>query len=192
MSEEDFSTLLGDDLSEIQRINVDKREEIKAAADRVNVSTRRRHAEVFSEGEADPLESAQLSMLKPMDLLSFQRSGVQHGVFKNLRLGKYSIDAVLDLHRMSVEQARRALYGFIQDCLDNDVRTAMITHGKGEGRETPALLKSCVAHWLPQIDDVMAFHTAQKYHGSYGATYVLLRKSAKNKLKNKLNYTGDK
>jgi len=32
---------------------------------------------------------------------------------------------------------------------------------------------------------VLAFHTAQKQHGSYGATYVMFKKSAKKKLENK-------
>ena len=112
-----------------------------------------------------------------MSLLSFKRPGVQNGVFRNFRLGKYGIDARLDLHKMSVEQARKELFQFVIDCLTNDIRSALVTHGKGEGRKTPAILKSYVAFWLPQIPDVLAFHTAQKQHGSYGATYILLRKS---------------
>jgi DNA-nicking Smr family endonuclease len=63
----------------------------------------------------------------------------------------------------------------------NEVRTALITHGKGEGRTESALLKSCVNFWLPQMPEVLAFHTAQKQHGSYGATYVLLKKSERQK-----------
>ena len=51
-------------------------------------------------------------------------------------------------------------------------------HGKGEGRERPAILKSCVNHWLRQFEQVLAFHTAQKYHGGLGATYVLIKKGS--------------
>jgi len=40
------------------------------------------------------------------------------------------------------------------------------------------VLKSCVNHWLKQFDQVLAFHTAQKYHGGLGATYVLIKKSS--------------
>ena len=128
--------------------------------------------------KADPLSTTPLTMVDPFDVLSFKRPGVQNGVFRNLRQAKYQIDARLDLHRMSVESARLAVYQFIVDCVANDVRMALVTHGKGLGRDHPALLKSCVAHWLPELDDVLAFHTAQKYHGGYGATYVLLKKSA--------------
>ena len=52
----------------------------------------------------------------PNDYLAFARPGVQHGVYKNLRQGKYDIQSRLDLHRHTVEQARTALYGFVVDC----------------------------------------------------------------------------
>lgn len=119
-----------------------------------------------------------IKQLDPFDILSFTRPGVQHGVFKNLRLGKYDIHSTLDLHGKTVEQSRQAVWGFIKDCYHQGVRCGLITHGKGQGREEPAKLKSCVNHWLPQIDSVLAFHTAQKQHGGLGATYILLKKSS--------------
>ncbi len=186
MSDEDFNALLGEDAEHIQRLNTEKRVSLdKSDVKDASAAIRQKNAEEFTAQENDPLESQTMTLLQPMDLLAFQRPGVQHGVYKNLRLGKYSIDAVLDLHRLTMEQARIALHRFIQDCLENDVRSALITHGKGEGRETPALLKSCVAHWLPQIKEVLAFHTTQKHHGGYGATYVLLKKSTNKKQKTK-------
>jgi DNA-nicking Smr family endonuclease len=120
----------------------------------------------------------EIKQLDPFDILSFTRPGVQHGVFKNLRLGKYDIHSTLDLHGKTVEQSRQAVWGFIKDCYHQGVRCGLITHGKGQGREEPAKLKSCVNHWLPQIDSVLAFHTAQKQHGGLGATYILLKKSS--------------
>lgn len=122
--------------------------------------------------------------VQPHDILEFKRPGIQHGVYKNLRLGKYPVDAQLDLHGMSVDQARQALSRFISDCLVHNVRCALINHGKGENRQPPALLKSCVAHWLPQLEAVMTFHTAQKQHGGSGATYVLLKKSERKRQEN--------
>ncbi|MGB0459319.1 MAG: DNA endonuclease SmrA [Porticoccaceae bacterium] len=121
---------------------------------------------------------SEIKQLDPFDILSFTRPGVQHGVFKNLRLGKYDIHSTLDLHGKTVEQSRQAVWGFIKDCYQQGVRCGLITHGKGQGREEPAKLKSCVNHWLPQIDTVLAFHTAQKQHGGLGATYILLKKSS--------------
>ena len=149
-----------------------------------NRKARREAATAVEVSESNELSGEYIEPVDPNDILSFQRPGVQDGVFRNLRLGKYSIEARLDLHRHSVEQARTAVYTFVQDCLSNDIRCALITHGKGEGRKNPALLKSCVAHWLPQLDQVLAFHSAQKHHGSSGATYVMLRKSERKRQDN--------
>lgn len=151
---------------------------------RHNHLARRAAATEIQERERNDLSGEYIEPVDPNAILSFQRPGVQHGVFKNLRLGKYSVDARLDLHRHSVEQARSAVYTFVRDCLAHDIRCALITHGKGEGRAQPALLKSCIAHWLPQLDQVLAFHSAQKHHGASGATYVLLRKSERKRLDN--------
>jgi len=176
---DEFQKFLGEE--GVKPLKVERRVSLAKKDDRDASEDRRRRAAVEEAARSDPLSTMPETMLEPFDFLSFQRPGVQHGVFKNLRLGRYQIDATLDLHRMSVEQARTALWQFINDCVNHDVRSALILHGTGEKRETPALLKSCVAHWLPQLDVVLAFHTAQKQHGSYGATYVLLRKSEKKK-----------
>lgn len=125
----------------------------------------------------------EIKQLDPFDIVSFARPGVQHGVFKNLRLGKYDIQSTLDLHGKTVEQSRQSVWAFINDCYKQGVRCGLITHGKGQGREEPAKLKSCVNHWLPQIESVLAFHTAQKQHGGLGATYILFKKSSASRLR---------
>ncbi len=155
--------------------------------DSASLEARREAASDFAEKNTEPEVSDPMEMLDPLDILSFQRPGVQHGVFRNLRLGKYALDARLDLHRMKVEQARREVQQFVKDCLANDVRCALITHGKGEGRERQAVLKSCIAHWLPQLEPILAFHTAQKQHGGYGATYILVKKSETKKEETRRN-----
>ncbi|MBC6904301.1 DNA endonuclease SmrA [Saccharophagus sp. K07] len=180
MSDEDqFQALLGDD---VKPIKIERRVVInKNAADEKTLAHRREKAESEEIKADDPLAGEPIEMVDPLAELSFRRPGVQHGVFRNLRQGKYAVDARLDLHKMNIERARREVYQFIKDCMQNDVRTALITHGKGETREQPALLKSCVAHWLPQMEEVLAFHSAQKQHGGVGATYILLRKSERQK-----------
>lgn len=191
MPDEDrFRALLGDDVTPIKiekRIVIDKRSE-----DAKTLALRRDRAQSAVEQMDDPLAGEPVEMVEPLAELSFRRTGVQHGVFRNLRLGKYPLDARLDLHKMTVERARQEVYQFIKDCMQNDVRTALITHGKGETREQPALLKSCVAFWLPQIEDVLAFHSAQRPHGGVGATYVLLRKSEKKKQETRDKLMGNK
>jgi DNA-nicking Smr family endonuclease len=147
------------------------------------ISTEKRRAAAITELEKDKnfLSGEYIEPVDALAILEFKRDGIQNGVYKNLKQGKYQIDARLDLHNMTVEQARSAVFQFIGDCMNYDIRCALVTHGKSEGREQPAQLKSCLAHWLPQLDNVMAFHSAQKRHGATGATYILLRKSEKKK-----------
>jgi|TARA_B110000858_G_scaffold154360_1_gene176070 DNA-nicking Smr family endonuclease len=143
------------------------------------VLERRKAAQEEVVAESNILDPASIiEQVDPLAYLEFVRPGVQHGVYKNLRLGKYEIQSRLDLHRHTVEQARNALWLFVDDCHKHGVRCALVTHGKGEGREQPARLKSCVNHWLRQFDQVLAFHSAQKTHGGVGATYILVKKDS--------------
>ena len=141
---------------------------------------RRQAAEAFLPVEGNNLSTTLYEFLLPTDVLNFKREGVQEGVFRKLRLGQYPIEARLDLHHMTVEDARKEVFQFIQDCVRYELRTVLILHGKGE-RSHPqqAKLKSYVNFWLPQIHEVLAFHSAQQHHGGLGAVYIMLRKSTR-------------
>jgi DNA-nicking Smr family endonuclease len=173
----EFSALLGDDIQPLGRKGAEFI--AKPAEITPGVLQRRKSAQLDIEADKNFLDpDSIIAPVAALDPLEFARPGVQHGVYKNLRMGKYEIQSRLDLHRHTVEQSRTALWRFVDDCEKHGVRCALITHGKGEGRERPAILKSCVNHWLKQFDQVLAFHTAQKHHGGLGATYVLIKKSA--------------
>ena len=178
-----FRELVGD----VQPLLHDSRvRQQKKAQQTPGLKARRKAATQVAQNTDDGLASVDyVDMLDPHAILAFKRPGVQHGVFKNLRLGKYSVETRIDLHRLTVEQSRKRLVGFVRDCSAHGVRCALITHGKGQGRERPALLKSCVNHWLQQVPEVLAFHSAQPNHGGSGATYVLFKKGEKDKDRNR-------
>ncbi|MGI2855504.1 DNA endonuclease SmrA [Shewanella algae] len=132
------------------------------------------------------LDLALVPKVKPDDMLSYKQQGIQEAVFKNLRLGKYKIAAELDIHAMSVRQARDYLLGFIQAQVALGHRCVLVIHGKGQNRKPfPGLIKSCVNFWLSQMDEVQAFHSAQREHGGYGALYVMLPKSDAKRLESR-------
>jgi DNA-nicking Smr family endonuclease len=173
------------EMQDVQPLQCEKRVVLNTQSiDKNTIQTRQQAAQSESITLTDPLVDSAVEQVDANAMLAYQRPGVQNGVYKQLRQGKYVIEARLDLHRMTSEQARLTLYHFVRDCIVHDIRCALITHGKGEGRATPAVLKSLVAHWLPQIDEVLAFHSAQKHHGGTGATYLLLKKSEKKRLEN--------
>ena len=133
---------------------------------------------------SDPnhLQHYEVERVQPHEELGYKCHGIQDNIFRRLRQGKNPIDARLDLHRMTIEKAREVVYSFINDCVKYDLRTVLILPGKGDRNiEDPALLKSYLIHWLPQLADVMAYHTAQPKDGGAGAFYVLLRRSRQNK-----------
>lgn len=127
--------------------------------------------------DSNILTTGFVEMIQPTDWLEYKKSGVQELVYKNLRLGKYPVEASIDLHRRTVKEARDDVYYFIQNSIKRDKRLLLITHGKGEKSEPKAVIKSHVNHWLQEIEEVIAFHTSQPRHGGLGSVYVMLKKS---------------
>ncbi|UGA54101.1 DNA endonuclease SmrA [Vibrio sp. VB16] len=146
---------------------------------------RREAAMNLTEDEPEYLSLDHAPMLKPDDIIEFKRSGVQDGVYRKLRLGKYPIQARLDLHKRTLTQAREEIVKFLRQCLRMDIRSVIIVHGKGERSNPPAMMKSYTASWLAQISDVLAVHSTQRTHGGTGAVYVMLKKSIDKKLENR-------
>ncbi len=143
---------------------------------------RKERAVVESESSQTPLSLVLRKKLKPGDWLSYKRNGIQEGVFKNLRLGKYPLEATLNLNKKTPEQARNELVQFVDDCLSNDIRSILIFFGHGSNGLT---LASYLAQWLPELETVQAFHTAQKHHSGRASLYVLLRKSEHKRQQNR-------
>ncbi len=137
----------------------------------------RQRAALAEGGDPNPLTLGEVPQLSPWDELAWKNAGVQEGVYRKLRLGRYPLQATLDLHRLTVREARDELYRFVHESLALGLRTVLIAHGRGDRSATPARIKSYVARWLEDLPEVLAFHSATRAHGSYGATYVLLRKS---------------
>ena len=128
----------------------------------------------YSYAIDDVFSTAEISGECP-DILSFSRSGLQHNVLKKLRQGKNPIEHALDLHGLTVEQARRELLEFLGECEAAGVRYAIIVHGKGYRSKDKPVIKPMVNRWLRAADNVLAFHSAQPADGGTGAVYILLK-----------------
>jgi len=101
---------------------------------------------------------------------------VSEQVFRRLRRGHYRVEAELDLHGLTAEQARRELKQFLAAALDRDVRVARIVHGKGlrSGQRGP-VLRALVNDLLRRLSAVLAFASAREVDGGSGACLVLLQ-----------------
>lgn len=108
--------------------------------------------------------------------LFFAHPGLQHKVIRDFRQGKITPAMSLDLHKMTVEQARRAVTQFLADAIEQNLRCVLIIHGKGKLTADAPILKNQVNNWLQQHPAVLAFCSAAKRDGGVGAVYVLLRR----------------
>ena len=117
--------------------------------------------------------------------LEFKREGLQTGVLDKLRQGKYGQQASLELRQQTVESCRQNVYAFIVQAQRDNLRNVLIIHGKGKEDGSHAnIIRSYLARWLTEFDDVQAFCSALPHHGGSGACYVALRKSAVAKQEN--------
>ncbi|ELR63412.1 hypothetical protein C942_03779 [Photobacterium marinum] len=185
MSDYDDLDLFREMMSDVSPIKQDQVETVQKQKVTDAHIARRLAAQTLSDGDPEYLSLDYATMLKPDDMVEFKRDGVQDGVFRKLRLGKYEIQARLDLHRKTLQEARDEVLKFLKQCQRMDIRTVIIVHGKGERSNPPALMKSFVSTWLQQISDVMCFHSALRQHGGNGALYVMLKKSPEKKQENR-------
>ena len=111
-------------------------------------------------------------------------------ISKRLHRGKFSIQAHLDLHGMTVTEAQPAFDNFLKESIHRGLRGVLVIHGRGLSSPGKPILKPKVCEWLTRgawRKWVIAFSSAKPSDGGAGATYILLRKSpiAKRYRKNK-------
>jgi DNA-nicking Smr family endonuclease len=107
--------------------------------------------------------------------LVFHRPPVQPAVLRRLRRGEYRVQREIDLHGLTVAEAKQALRAFLVSCLEHGVHCVRVIHGKGlrSGNRGP-VLKSAVNAVLRRTGAVLAFVSARQADGGTGALYVLL------------------
>ena len=143
---------------------------------------KRQALEKIERQDGNQLSIEKVTPVDPLDVLEYKKDGIQDGVYKNLRLGKYKVDTFLNLQGMKLDLARETIYESIISAHQNGARTLLIKHGLGQhSKPFPALLKSYVNQWLQQMPQVIAFHSALKQQGGLGSVYVLLKKNRQDK-----------
>jgi DNA-nicking Smr family endonuclease len=112
------------------------------------------------------------------DALRFQRQHVGRRTMRKLSRGGFSVQAEIDLHGMTLAEARPRLREFIQFCAQQNRLCVRVVHGKGLGSgERGPVLKSAVNAWLRRWDNVIAFVSTRQVDGGTGAVYVLLQRT---------------
>ena len=153
------------------------------AGDRVNEATKKPKPKArFSRAdESAVLQESLEADIDDMqshsgDSLRFHRPHVGTRIMRKLSRGGFSVQAEIDLHGMTVAEAKPRLAEFIDGCVRDSKLCVRVVHGKGlgSGGRGP-VLKQKVNRWLRRWNSVLAFVSTRQVDGGTGAIYVLLR-----------------
>lgn len=107
---------------------------------------------------------------------AFLRDGLARKVLTDLRRGRWVVQAELDLHGLTRDEAREALRRFLADSLEAGRRCLRLIHGKGLGSPNrEPVLKHLSRSWLAQREEILAYCQAKPQDGGEGALLILLR-----------------
>ena len=98
----------------------------------------------------------------------------------DLRSGRFSVQAHLDLHGLNLQDARFILEEFLFESVRAGFRCVRVIHGRGKhSHKHHSVLKENVQRWLctrRMSRHVIAYTSARRCDGGGGSVYVLLRK----------------
>ena len=135
------------------------------------------------------LSQGEVPSVHPLEFVEWKQDGVQNAVFSKLRRAGYVVEFELDLHHKTVKEARTLVFNLLAKATAKSWRCVLISHGKGEQSATPGRLKSYVTHWLKRHPQIIAYCSAQRFHGGVGSVYVLIKKSPASKALNKEQFS---
>lgn len=126
--------------------------------------------------DIDLSQLAPADWLQPDDYSDFFRTGLQHKIKRKLKNGQFTIEASIDLHRLTADEAVERVDHFLNSCSEQNKRWLCIIHGKGfYSKESRSILKTLLNKWLRTHPKVLAFCSAKPKDGGTGALYVLIK-----------------
>ncbi len=123
-----------------------------------------------------PAAAQQTALLPPLTL--DRPHGYDRANAERLKRGRHPVDARLDLHGMTQDEAHRALAAFIRGARAAGKRCVLVITGRG--KIGGGVLRAAVPRWLAEPEfrpHLLAIATAQPRDGGVGALYVMLRRT---------------
>lgn len=162
-------------LKKSNKIDAYDREEQIARGKRILRDNRRKRMQkTHPELELDRKQV--FSKVGAFDKLLYSQKGVQLREINRLKNGDFAVQAVLDLHGNTEEQAEILLNCFLADAIVQKLRFIRIIHGKGYNSENDyPVLKNLTNQILRQCRPVIAFSSAAEKDGGVGAVNILLK-----------------
>ena len=158
MSEED-KALFREHMRSVKPLD-EKTKRVTTPAPNPPIVRRKKEAPVIQEKKEYYLSDMIQETVLSQTTLSYCRAGLNSQRFKELKKGQIPWEARLDLHGLKGEKASDILCEFIHKQSQEAKRCLLIIHGKGGHLGAPPVIKNLLNRWLPQMDEVLAFHSA--------------------------------
>ena len=98
---------------------------------------------------------------------------------ERIRRGKMPIEAQVDLHGCTQEEAISSVNQFLDESWTRKRRLVLVITGKGTARDGGGVLRSVVPRWITEgrfRSCLVGISAADRRHGGDGAVYVMLRR----------------
>ncbi len=182
MTEEDKSTFLTamTDVAPIKKGNVTAQyspKKLQQQAKETLQQLRKRQREQTHHAAIETRQTDGFS--KPVgafESLLFHQKGIRLQELSKLKKGDFEVSSELDLHGMTLEDAKITLHDFIREAFHLKQRYIRIIHGKGyNSKEEYPPLKNLVNQELKTLKAVIAFSSAPTRSGGTGAVNIFLK-----------------
>lgn len=142
----------------------------RAQAEGENITPSPKRTKPHGTRKVDPKQHQQ------QDHNTYLAEGVGKDVISKLKQMVWPVEATLDLHGTTLDEASERFDRFVTTCFEHKVKCFMIIHGKGHGSKNgEAILKKNVLSWLSLLEGVMAFMPAPENLGGQGAVMVVCK-----------------
>ncbi len=129
---------------------------------------------------ATPAKPRAAAPVRPAELDAGARVGLDRRQATRLRRGQLELDGRIDLHGKTREEARGALFAFLDRMRARGARCVLVITGKGLRGPGSGVIRGELPRWFNHPDlrpGIVAFTEAQPKHGGSGAFYVYLRRT---------------
>ena len=178
----DEATLFADEMLGVARLDEDRRGRVRAPAVITPPVSRRAADDAEAYASLADLVDGQgaFDVSDTDEYLEGIAPGLDKRIVKRLRKGDYALEAHVDLHGMTRDEARTEVERFLVTARAAGKRCVLIVHGRGlHSKDQVPVLKERIKVWLERgrvARSVLAFTSARQCDGGAGAVYVLLRK----------------
>lgn len=96
---------------------------------------------------------------------------------EKLHHGHFSVQDYIDMHGMTLDEAKVAFSRFFKDALKRRLFCIKVIHGRGLRSPKGAVLKEALQKWLRGSFRkwILAYSSARDCDGGLGATYIILK-----------------